>query len=877
MSTPKDDSDAGTAPTTTTRSAADIVAGLDLDTRIRILSGKSFWHLEPIPSEGLVEIMVTDGPHGLRRQETSADHLGLSAARPATCFPTAATLGSSWDEELLEEVGRALGDEARDQGVSVVLGPGLNLKRHPAGGRCFEYFSEDPLVSGRMAAAMVNGIQSRGVGTSIKHFAVNNQESHRLVVDTVVDQRTLREMYLRGFEIVVREASPWTVMCSYNLVNGTYASEHHELLTSILRDEWGFEGLVMTDWGAANDRVAGIRAGLDLEMPGSDDAYHSEIRAALDSGRLTEAELDACATRVVELIQRGQEVAGGERRARTRTGSGTGAADGGPDDDARHRLARRAAAAGTVMLRNEGLLPLATTGRIAVIGAFAETPRYQGAGSSQVTPKRLDDALSAIRSAMGETGEVVYAPGYDARTGRTNAALVDEALRAAASADVVVVFVGLPASHESEGFDRPNLEMPEGHERLVEAVAATGTPTAVVLSNGGVVQLGWAPRVDAILECWLGGQAGGSAVADVLFGRSEPGGRLAESIPFHVAQLPSDRNFPGEPRQVQYREGPYVGYRFHDSADVPAQFPFGFGLSYTTFEWSDFHLTGSDPSDAAASDAAASDAAGSAAPDAPTDDTSADDGVVSDSPDAADDASRPSYTVGLTVTNTGARAGSDVVQVYLRKIGSVVHRVDKELVGFAKVALDPGAHSRVEVTLDRRAFTVWDTASASWRVEPGRYEILVAHSSVDIAHTFTVEVESTDVLAPTSGPSNLVATDDEFEQMLGHAVPAPVPGRPFHRNSTLDDVSETRSGRAFANQVIRIGLKRAEAEFPDPDEATVKMFKAVISEGPLRSLVLVSGGAIGFETLDRLLEAFNGEWGELGRGLLSRARDAISR
>lgn len=807
-----------------------MVEGLDIDSRARILSGKSFWHLEPIPSADLVEIMVTDGPHGLRRQETSEDHLGLSAARPATCFPTAAALGSSWDVALLEEVGAALGDEAIEQGVSVVLGPGLNLKRHPAGGRCFEYFSEDPIISGKLAAAMVRGIQSRGVGTSVKHFAVNNHESHRLVVDAVVDDRTLRELYLRGFEIAVRESQPWTVMCAYNLVNGTYASEHRELLTTILREEWGFEGLVMTDWGAANDRVAGIRAGLDLEMPGSADAYQPEILAALESGELTEEELDACAVRVVELIQRGQQV------ARGRVGSVHGDPDAASTDDhqAHHDLARRAAAAGTVMLRNEGLLPLSTSADIAVIGSFAETPRYQGAGSSQVTPRKLDNALDAIRELVDGHGTLDYRPGYDPRTGAATPDLIDDAVRAAAAAQTAVIFAGLPSSHESEGFDRPNLDMPEGHRDLIEAVAATGTPTVVVLCNGGVVQIGWSERVDAILECWLGGQAGGSAIADVLFGDTEPGGRLAESIPFHVSQLPASRNFPGEPRQVEYREGLYVGYRFHDSAGVPAHYPFGFGLSYTTFDWSEFHIT---------------------EPDDRTDE--------------------PAHTVSAAVTNTGDRTGSDVVQVYVRKSDSVVYRPEKELKGFAKVTLEPGASETVSVELDRRAFTIWDVASGSWRVEPGTYQVIVARSSVDQAHVFDIEIDSDDTVTPTSGPLHHVATDEEFEAMLGRPIPEPAPERPFNRNSTLNDVSATKSGKALANQVIRIGLKRAESEFPDPDEATVKMFRAVISEGPLRSLVLVSGGMVSFDTLDRMLEVFNGEWGELSRNLIDKARNAL--
>ena len=802
------------------KSAAEIVASLDLDTRIKLVSGKSFWHLEPVPSAGLTEIMVTDGPHGLRRQETSADHLGLNAARAATCFPTAATLGSSWDTELISRVGVALGEEALDQGVSVILGPGLNLKRHPAGGRSFEYISEDPVVSGKLAAAMVKGIQSKGVGTSIKHFAVNNHESHRLVIDAVVDERTLRELYLRGFEIVVKESEPWTVMCSYNKVNGTYASENHELLTSILRNDWGFKGLVMTDWGAANDRVEGIRAGLDLEMPGSNNAFGPEIQAAIESGRLTETELNACATRVVELIQKGQQ------------------GDPVPADyDAHHQLAREASAAGSVLLRNEGLLPLSKSAKVAIIGAFAEKPRYQGAGSSQVTPTKVDNALAAIRDKVGSAGQVTYAAGYDVRTGDTTNELIEAAVKAALASDVAVVFAGLPASHESEGFDRTTLDMPTGHIELIEAVAATGVRVAVVLSNGGVVHLPFAERVDAVLESWLGGQAGGSAVADVLFGDAEPAGRLAESIPFNVAQLPANRNFPGLPRQVQYREGPYIGYRFHDSAGVPAQFPFGFGLSYTSFAWDEIALNASDGD--------------------------------------AESGSSSSHQISVKVTNTGDRAGSDVVQVYVRKPESVTYRPDKELKGFAKVTLDPGSSETVTITLDRDSFAIWDVASNSWAVESGTYEIIVARSSADVVQVLTAEVASDDPVAPSEGPAAFVATSDEFARMLGRPIPAVDVGRPFHRNSTLNDISETKAGKVFANQVIKIGLKRAQHEFPDPDDATVKMFKAAIGEGPVRALVLMGGGVISFDTLDGLIDAFNGEWLEVGKSLIEGAKDAL--
>jgi len=789
-------SDSNTSPT-----ATEIVAGLDLDTKVRLMSGEGFWWIGPLTERGLHAVMVTDGPHGLRRQGEAADHLGIGGSMPATCFPPAATLGSSWDPELVEAVGTAIGEEAVAQGVSVVLGPGLNIKRHPGGGRCFEYLSEDPFLSGKLAAAMVRGIQSKGVGTSIKHFAVNNQESFRFVVEAIVDERTLREIYLTGFEIAVKDAAPWTVMCSYNIVNGTYASQHHELLTTILRDEWGFDGLVMSDWGAVNDRVAGISAGLDVEMPSSQGAFDGDITAALADGRLRVAELDRCAVRVVELLQRGQR-------------------DGASHDgsyDAHHEVARRAAAAGSVLLANDGLLPLAPTGRIAVVGAFAAEPRFQGAGSSQVNPTRIDAALDALRTRVGTAATVTYSPGYDARTGATTDALVAEAVGAANDADVVVLFAGLPGSYESEGFDRPSIDLPADHVRVIEAVAATSTPVVVVLSNGGAVHLPWAPRVGAVLECWLGGQAGGSAAVDVLFGDAEPGGRLAESIPEHVAQLASDRNFPGVPRQVQHREGLYVGYRFHDSAGVAARFPFGHGLSYSSFEWSGAEVSG----------------------------------VGTD------------VEVRVRVTNVGDRAGSDVVQVYVRDVESSVYRPDKELKGFAKVHLGPGDSENVVITLDRRSFAVWDVAGHEWLVEGGDFELLVARSSVDVVATLPVTIESTDVLAPSVGPRHFVATDSEFASMLGRPIPTPTPSRPFTRTTTLGELDATPAGRLLVAQVLKIGMKEASKEFPDPDDATVKMITSMLREGPLRALVQMGGGRVSFAALDSIIDAFNGRWSQV--------------
>ncbi len=794
-------------PTTSAApTAAEIVAGLGRAEKVRLLSGAAMFDLEGLPDRGLAGVAVADGPHGLRHQDRTGDHLGMHASVPATCFPTAVTLGSSWDVELIERVGGAIGAEAVEQGVAVVLGPGLNIKRHPAGGRSFEYLSEDPYLSGKLAAAMVRGVQAHGVGTSVKHFAVNNQESHRLVVDAVVDERTLRELYLTGFEIAVKESAPWTVMCSYNLVNGTYASEHRYLLQEVLRDEWGFDGLVMTDWGAANDRVAGVKAGLDLEMPSSGGAFDADLLAALDSGELLDAEVDRCAERVVTLLQR-------SRRDRQPS-----------EADAHHRLGREAAAAGTVLLANRGVLPLSPDlGRIAVVGAFAEAPRFQGAGSSQVNPTRVDRLLDLLTARVGPGTEVAYAPGYDVRTGASSPSLVAEALTAAAGADVVVFLGGLPARSESEGFDRDTLDLPAGQVTLIEALAAQPSPVVVVLNNGGVVHLPWADRVAAVVECWLGGQAGAGGTVDVLFGDVEPGGRLAESIPEHVAQLPADRNFPGEPRQVVYREGPWVGYRFHDRAGVAARYPFGHGLSYTSFDWSGVSLTG----------------------------TGTD------------------VTVSVRVTNTGERAGSDVVQVYVRPGASALHRPDKELKGFAKVHLEPGASAEVTIGLDRRSFAVWDVAAHDWLVEAGRFEVVVARSSADPVEVLEHQVDSTDRVTPVPAPAGFVATDAELAT-LGRTVPSVAPVRPFHRNSTLEEIEVTRTGRLLGAQVVREALKRATTEFPDPDEATLAMVRTAVREGPVRSLVLLSGGVVPFAAVDTVLDVLNGEWTEAARRLRPR-------
>ncbi len=669
---------------------------LTLEEKASLLDGSDFWHTEPVERLGIPAIMVTDGPHGLRKQATEADHLGLNASVPATCFPPAAGIASSWDVELLGRVGQALGDESRAQEVSVLLGPGVNMKRSPLCGRNFEYLSEDPYLAGELAAALVTGVQSRGVGTSLKHFAANNQETDRMTVSAEVDERTLREIYLPAFERVVRQSQPWTVMCSYNRVNGVYASENRWLLTDVLRGDWGFEGLVMSDWGAVNERDRGVHAGLDLEMPSSSSSGRRVILDAVQDGRLSEADVDQAVTRVLALVDRAQPaLAPGQAF----------------DADAHHELAREAATDSAVLLKNDGVLPLdpASGGTIAVVGEFARTPRFQGAGSSQVNPTRVDDALSALRTAVGGRREITFAPGFVIESGSADAALLAGAVDAASSAEVVVLFLGLPPSSESEGYDRAHMDLPAHQVELLHALAAVNPNVVVVLSNGAVVSVEpWQAEARAVLEGWLLGQAGGSATADLLLGVANPSGRLAESVPVRFEDNPTVGAFPGEQGKVRYGEGLLIGYRWYDAHDLEVAYPFGHGLSYTTFAYGDLDVT-----------------------------------VRADGAD-------PVVDVALTVTNTGDRAGKETVQVYVTDPDATVYRPDQELRAFTKVALDAGESARVTLTLDQRAFAFWHTAVGRWVVEGGDFGIRVGASSRDVRLDATVRLSGEGLAAPLS-------------------------------------------------------------------------------------------------------------------------------
>lgn len=674
-----------------------LIAEMTLEEKVSLLSGGEFWSTEAIDRLGIPSMVLTDGPHGVRRQQGAADHVGVHESEPATAFPPAAASGSSWDPALLAEMGQALGKESLALDVDVLLGPGVNIKRSPLGGRSFEYFSEDPLLSGVLGAAWVRGIEKTGVGASVKHFAANNQETDRMTVSADVDERSLREIYLPAFERTVVEGRPSTVMCSYNKINGVYASQNSWLLSKVLREDWGFTGYVVSDWGAVVDPAAAVAAGLDLEMPPTGGRSENAIIAAVQEGRLDEALIDQAVSRILlthdELLRRRGE-----------------ATEAPVNFDAHHTLARRIAVESTVLLRNEGgLLPLdpETGATIAVIGEFARTPRFQGAGSSFVNPTRVDTALDSITARTSRP--VTFSAGFRL-DGEIDLDLREEAVAAAHSAEIVVLFLGLPPSEESEGFDRTHLDISPVQQDLAHAVINANPRTIVVLSNGAVVTL--PPKIavaPGLIEAWLGGQASGSALTEVLFGDSEPGGRLAETIPLSLKHTPAYANWPGSNGNVLYGERIYVGYRWYDTTDRTVAYPFGFGLSYTTFEYSDLE--------------------------------------VQNTPGEAQ------TVVSFTVKNTGSRAGAEVAQLYVHDVEASVDRPLRELKGFEKLHLEAGEERRVIIELDSRAFAFW--GPAGWTVEAGDFDIQVGSHSRDARLTASVTLDVPTVANPLNEDSTL--------------------------------------------------------------------------------------------------------------------------
>ncbi len=784
--------------------ARELVSLMTLEEKASLCSGKDFWNLKGVERLGLKSIMVTDGPHGLRKQDGAGDHLGINKSVESTCFPTACATACSFDRSLMREIGNAIGEECLKENVSVILGPGANIKRSPLCGRNFEYFSEDPYITGEMAGAIIEGIQGKGIGVSLKHFAANNQEQYRMTSNSVIDERALREIYLSGFEAAIKNGKPWTVMCSYNLLNGTYASENKKLLTDILRTEWGFDGLVMTDWGATNDRVAGLASGLDLEMPSSNGVNDDLIVQAVKAGKLSENLLDIAATRIVDLILKAQH----EQK------------EYDYDKDAHHALAKKAATESAVLLKNDSsVLPASRSMNVAVIGAFAKSPRYQGSGSSKINPYKIDSAFDAMIS-LGINAE--YAEGYNLSGNENEDEKVDEACKIAWGKDRVFVFAGLPEEYESEGFDRTSLDLPHSHNKLINELAKVNENVVVILYCGSPVLMPWADKVKGILLAYLGGQAVGSACADLLFGLANPCGKLAETYPCKLEDTPCFNYFPGTPRRVEYRESIFVGYRYYDAAKKDVAFPFGYGLSYTSFAYSDLSMNGDDFK------------------------------------------SGDQIKVKLKVRNTGSIAGAEIVQIYVSMPESVVFSAPKELKGFCKVFLNPGEIKEVEFALNNRSFSFYNPSSG-WTIEGGIYEIQAASSSRHMHLSCKVRISGegqkaySDNLknsAPTyySFPSKtFLVSDTEYAALYGKPLPSETkPGAPYTINSTLFDIKDTFIGR----QMLKSITKQMDAMFGSSKDMK-RMMDAMIMEMPLRGFAMMSQGQLSSKRISGIVDILN--------------------
>ena len=773
----------------------DIITKLNLEQKCALLSGDTVFTTRGYKNAGVPSITLSDGPNGVRKQAGAADHLGLNPSVPATCFPTAATVACSWDPALGEEIGRAMGEEAAAQEVAVLLGPGLNTKRSPLCGRSFEYFSEDPYLAGKLAAGYIRGIQSKGVAACPKHFAVNSQETRRMASDSIVDERTLREIYLTGFEIAVKEGHPRSIMSSYNLVNGTYANENKHLLMEILRGEWGFDGAVITDWGGSNDHALGVKNGSTLEMPAPGGDSVRELLAAVESGKISESDIDARLSELLPLV--------------FDTKAALDAAPREFDAAAHHALARRAAEESLVLLKNEGsLLPLAAGSKVAVIGDFAKNPRYQGAGSSMVNSTQVDVLLDKLIDS--ELNVIGYQQGFD-RHGKPDAALQKSACELATQADTVILCMGLDEIAESEGLDRSNLRLAQNQVDLLQAVAAVNPKIVVVLYSGSVVETPWLDNCQALLYAALGGQAGAGAVADALTGKVNPCGKLAETWPLAYADVPSAADFATRRKTVEYREGLYIGYRYFTTAEKAVRFPFGYGMSYTTFAYSDM---------------------------------------------AADE-----QGVSLTVTNTGSVAGTEIVQLYVAKKNSELFRPVRELKGFARVTLAPGEKQRITITLDDKAFRFWNVKANRWEIEGGEYELLVGASVEDIRLCEKISVHGTATVHPYEDVDLdcyykgdvLSVSDADFEKLLGHPIPN---GKTkIDRNLTLGELNHARSPLGWLVWLVLTILLDVSYKRGKPDLNILFQYNM-----PLRALAKMTNGAISMGMVDGIVMELQGFW-----------------
>lgn len=782
----------------TTLAHQDLIDQMTLEEKASLLSGQNFWNTKPIPRLGIPAIMLTDGPHGLRKQGGKADHLGLNKSIPSTCFPTASALANSWDVDLLEQVGSCLGEEAAAEHVSVLLGPGLNIKRNPLCGRNFEYFSEDPFLSGKLAAAMIRGIQAQGVSACPKHFAVNSQETRRMVINEVVDERALQELYLEGFRYAVCEGKPKTIMSAYNRVNGEYANENMHLLQEVLYGDWRFDGVVVTDWGGENDRVAGLIAGNQLEMPSSAGMTDREVVQAVRAGTLDENLLNERIDQLLRLIDSTQP------QGQLKTF----------DSQEHHAIARDAARRSAVLVKNEGgVLPLCAGTRVAVIGDFAKTPRYQGAGSSLIEPTRLECALDALLET--DLTIIGYEPGFR-RYGGKSERKQKRACALARRADVALVFLGLDEGREAEGVDREHMRLGENQAYLLHEIRKQCARVVVVHANGAPVEADWADDADAVLLGYLGGQAGGGAIADLVTGKAAPSGKLAETYAERYIDVPSARYYPGRQNTAEHRESIFIGYRYFDTAKKPVRWPFGFGLTYTTFAYDEIVVNGND--------------------------------------------------VSCSICNTGDRAGEEIVQVYVSKRGSVVFRAEQELKGFARVQLEPGETKRVSITLDHHAFSFYHVPSAQWLEESGEYEIRVGASSRDIRLRETI-LRAGDNFESPHRPQELPhyfcaeaasVPDAEFSRLLGQ----PLPSSDWDRTAPLgmlDTIGQGAYKKGFARFLYRL-VRCVRGGFfllQRPVTANNVMFAMNL---PFRSLARLSDGLVDQPMLDGILVMVNGHF-----------------
>lgn len=780
----------------------DIIKKLTLEEKASLMSGKDFWQSQDIERLGINNMFLADGPHGIRKQAAAADHLGLNASIPATCFPTAATVANSWNEELGEKVGNYLGEEAVAQKVNVLLGPGINMKRNPLCGRNFEYFSEDPYLAGKLAAGYIKGIQSHGISACVKHFCVNNQEERRMAIDTIVDERTLREIYLTAFEIAIKEGKTKSVMSSYNMLNGTYTNENTHLMREILRDEWQYDGLVITDWGGSNDRVAGLLAGNELEMPTTNGETNQEIINAIKSGKIKEEVLDENVDRLLDLIFTTEEVYKNYNK------------DFNVDEH--HKVAQEVAEESIVLLKNkDNILPLKEGVKVAIIGEFAKEARYQGAGSSIVNPTRLDNTLDYIEQSDIES--IGYEPGYN-RYGKASKGRINSACSLAKKADVVLVYLGLDEVTEAEGLDRENMKIPANQIQLLNALYEVNTNIIVVLSSGSAVEMPWIGKVKGLVHGYLAGQAGAGALVRVLTGDVNPSGKLAETYPIHYEDTPSYSNFPGKEVSVEYREGIYIGYRYYDTSNVEVLFPFGFGLSYTTFEYSDIQVKK--------------------------------DGV------------------SFKLKNTGIVPGKEITQLYVGCKSNEIFRPKKELKGFKKVSLNPGEEKTITLAFDDKTFRYFNVKTNRWEIETADYEIMIGASSADIKLVDTLRIEGTGAPLPYdksqltsyySGKANNVGKQ-EFEKLLGRDVPVSTwdKSKPLGYNDTLAQCRYAKGG--VARLIYRTILFGYWFLCKIGKKGTANIIMMSIYHLPFRGIARMTGGMINMPMLDGLLMMVNGHF-----------------